>query len=221
MMTCKRSFTTKTGKFTFFHEESTRCHAEKKCRNRGEILAPITNRRDAKKFKELLMSNNKVDGCPIKRHSTIDYWIGLDVTYTEYERKKVFSNGVAWKERKHSKIYQDYNNQYTDCAIAHYHPVLEKFAIGYESLSCKWQTLKHYVCLKPANTNATAESIVQDEDSFDDEYLALTSGVMFAMAAVVVFVFAIGTVVGAHIQKRKEAKGKVNSSEVCIKKECI
>ena len=57
------SVTSNYGTFTFFNEYVTKCQVQKKCWQRGEILAPITNSRDAKKITELLDSNLK--GCRI------------------------------------------------------------------------------------------------------------------------------------------------------------
>ena len=203
-MSCKNSVTTKTGTFTFFHEKSTRCQAEKKCKNRGEILAPVTNKRDAKKLMDLQLSNEGVEGCHFAWHAGFSYWIGLDVTYTKDKQEKVFSNGVKWRERKHGKIYRDSNNEYTDCAIAVFYPPMRKkpFAIGAESDSCDMRSLKYYACLKPANASATAESVVQED--FVDEHL--TPGAVSAVGAVAVFIFAVGAIVGARVQKKKDAK---------------
>ena len=161
------------------------------------------------------MTNVREGTCKFVWNVGVSYWIGLDVTYTKNKQEKVFSNGVKWRERKHGKIYRDYNNEYTDCAHSMFDPSDQEdpFAIGRESRSCRWTELKWYVCLKPAGGNATSESVVRDEADFDD--LALTPGVMFAIGAMVVLAFAVGAVFGARFQKRKE----LQLGEACVANE--
>ena len=43
---CKTEVTTKSGRFTFYNEQVRGCQAKLKCLERGEILAPITNKED-------------------------------------------------------------------------------------------------------------------------------------------------------------------------------
>ena len=99
-MICKNSVITKSGTFTFFDEWTTKCQAEKKCKKRGEILAPVTNRKDAKKIQELFKSNVGIEGCRIVWNAGASYWLGLDETFTENGKPKTFTNGLKWKERK-------------------------------------------------------------------------------------------------------------------------
>ena len=139
-MSCKRSLATTSGKFPFFDEFVTHCQAEKKCKKRGEVLAPFTNRRDIRRVKDFLESNRGVKDCLIQTYAGASYWTGLEVSFTEDDQERVFTDGTKWKERRHGKIYRDWNKNYTDCAIALYEPHMEDhpFNIMRESKTCSW-----------------------------------------------------------------------------------
>ena len=199
-MTCRRTLTTKSGTFTFFDEKVSKCLAEKKCKKRGETLAPIATSRDAKKIMNLFESNAPIENCTFGTDFFAGYWIGLDVSYTENDQQKTFTNNVKWKERKHGRIYHDFLKEdfkeYSDCAIALFEPFFTKtpYMIHQESASCSWESKNFYVCLKPAH-NAIAESVVQRED-FDNETFNLPS------TAAIILACAVGAVTGAFFQKR-------------------
>ena len=185
-MACSHSVTTKTGTFTAYMDMVSRCQAEKRCKKRGEILAPISNRRDANKIMKLFRTNTKNESCGVSSEELSNYWIGLDVTYTEQEQEKVFSNGVKWKENKMSKIYRDYikeNKEYTECAIALLRPFLNKnpYVIFYEGKKCNAIHRYKYLCLKP-NPNALSEPVNQViESNISDIFVP---SVVFAAASV-------------------------------------
>ena len=212
-MTCRRTLTTKSGTFTFFNEKVSKCLAEKKCKKRGEILAPIATSRDAKKIMNLFESNVPIENCTFATNFFPNgYWIGLDVSYTENDQQKTFSNGIRWKERKHGRIYHDFLKEdlkeYSDCAIALLDPFFTKtpYMIHVESTDCSWESKNFYVCLKPAD-NAIAESVVQRVD-FDNEAFNLPS------TAAIILACAVGAVAGAFIQKRRHAKEKAEWTRV-------
>ena len=202
-MSCSNfSVKTKTGTFTAYTEKVSKCEAEKRCKKRGEILAPIANRRDAKKILKLFKSNTD-ENCPVSLHGVGSFWLGLDVTYTENEQERVFSNGVKWDEKKHSKIYHNYLDGYTECAKAIFSPYMHDeengpFEILDESEDCVLNKLR-YLCLKPA-ADTSAEPIVQKR-----EYEA-SSVLLPAVFFVAVSVFLAFGYVGVHkiIELKKE-----------------
>jgi len=220
---CKKSVTTSTGKFTFFDDYVTYCEAERRCKKRGEVLAPYTNKKDVRKVMKFLRSQNDIEGCLVCTYNPAKYWVGLDVSYTERDQSKVFSNGVQWNGKKHGKIYKDFNTEYTDCAVALFEPIDPNnlFYISRESPTCSWRKRNYYACFKPVG-DASADPIVQDQDDFDDE-IVLSSG---TIGAVTILVFAIGTIVGVlardRYQKRKEKRKKLEiQSGNVVKNSCV
>ena len=201
-MSCKKSLRTRSGTFTFFDEPATKCVAEKKCLQRGEILAPVTNRHDVKKIKKFIESNDGVEGCRIG--STASYWLGLDITFTGNDQHKVFTNGLKWREKKHSKIYHNYIKNRTDCGFAKFFPILpsKQFYLGVESKRCDWFSTSFYICFKPAD-NAISESVVREKNGFENE------GGVLLYGAAPVFLLALGAFVGVFYQKIKD-KAELN-----------
>ena len=208
-MTCRQSVSTKSGKFTFFTEVVTRCQAEKKCKKRGEILAPVTNCKDAKKIQELFESNVGIEGCKFRWQYYTNYWLGLDVNYTENTNEYTFSNGVKWKKRKHEKIYQNGINNYTECGFALFQPIFREapFKIGPESPACGWERKYSYACFKP--TDATAEPIVGDAENYKSANIPFNTDFSIGLIA---GVFA-GVMVGVGLLKRKHAKEREEFNE--------
>ena len=156
MTQCKTSMTTKTGVFTVYDEWISRCEAELKCIKKGQILAPIANRRDANKLLKLFKTNDAT--CKFSIHYYYPYWIGLDITYTEKKQEKVFSNGEKWNENKHGKIYKNWMKNYTDCPTATFDPSYYDnfpFSIMYGSADCKFTNKYFYICLKPRSKIST------------------------------------------------------------------
>ena len=211
-MVCLNSVSTRSGKFTFFDEFVSKCQAEKKCKKRGEILAPITNRRDKKKILNLFMSINDGEDCMFTWHAGADYWLGLDETFTENGQPKMFTNGVKWNQRKHSRIYLNGAKNYTDCGIALFNPIFrdepESFQIGPESADCNWGRKSFYACFKPAG-DSTAESIVQE--NIENE-MVLSTGSVFAVG-LIAGVFA-GVMAGVGLLRRKHAKERTELIEL-------
>ena len=94
-MSCKNSVETKTGVFTLYNEMVSKCEAENRCLKMGQILAPITNRRDASKLTWLAIKNSN-GPCALND----GYWIGLDITYSKENLKyeRVFQTGTNGKK---------------------------------------------------------------------------------------------------------------------------
>ena len=182
---------------------------------KGELLAPITNTQDANKIVKLFNNNVGKEHCTFATNVAYSYWIGLNITYNESKQEKIFSNGIQWNENKHSKIYTDYNTEYTDCPVAYYQPyaVNEPFSLVFESRTCEFSRLNKYVCFKPAKNNAAAESITLEKQSVENG-IFLPIGVVGAAA-----IFICGVLVGVLSQKRKvenkkEENGKAQMSLV-------
>ena len=157
------------------------------CKERGAILAPVTNKRDAHRIIKLFKTNNKT--CDVSTDTAADYWIGLDVTYTKDEDEKVFSNGVKWHERKHSKIYYNYLKSPTNCAEALFAPHMHKsypFFIKSQDRKCISEDKHKYLCLKPVE-KASAEPISQKADSeINGVYIPSDVGLLLILVCVIV-----------------------------------
>ena len=211
-MTCKTSVTTKTGVFTVYGEYSSRCEAELKCIKMGQILAPVTNKRDAHKLLKLFKNNNAT--CEFNDSFFRSYWIGLDITYTKNKQEKVFSNGMQWNERKHSKIYKNFIDVYTDCPVATFDPwdTDAPFSTLLDSEDCKFRNTYYYICLKPRSkisvSNETlTEAIVQLNEN---------NGLLFSVSifAVSMCAFCIYVAVSAQRKLRKiETEYKVKQHQ--------
>ena len=195
-MSCSYSFTTPTGTFTIYNENLSKCQAEQKCKKMGQILAPITNKRDAKRLRRHFDKNHEAGPeCPISSGYPDEYHIGLEITDTD---QKVFSNGVKWNDKKHSKLYDDlrkddYLEVNENCTIALYFPFFEDKPLLYrhESKDCDPMRAK-YICLKPAD-KASAKSLVHEDNSNLYGNAAVSNVTLFAafMALCCAF-FAVG-----------------------------
>ena len=211
-MSCINSVTTKTGTFTFYNEFVTKCEAELKCLKKGELLAPITKKRDANRIMKLFKSNTGKENCVFGTNSASSYWLGLDITFNKDKQEKVFSNGVRWNDKKHSKIYTDYLTEYTDCPVALFEPfaVEEPFPLVWETRYCNYSQTNKYVCFKPSNIKATAECVTQEKENVENG-IFLPIGVV----AAAILIFAIGAFgAGVLYQKSKvENKKEENGKE--------
>ena len=210
MSTCSESLKTKSGTFTFYDEILTKCEAELKCMKMGQILAPVTNKRDAKKIIKFL-KNNIDDTCSISPFNS--YWIGLDTTFNGTEQEKVFSNGIKWNDRKHSKIYNKIYkpvNVKLNCPVAYVVPMIDEdpFVYDDESKKCNIRMKRKYFCLKPAG-EATAESINQDSTKND---VTLPSG--FQAASVFMFVAVVIVAVRLHSKNRRLVEENINLKKI-------
>ena len=186
IMSCSHSVTTKTGTFTVYTELVSKCEAEKRCRKRGEMLAPVTNFRDSAKLLELFATH---ETCDISNDVLISYWLDLEISYAKdmSSSKKTFSNGVKWRAKKHNQIYDDYNKKHTDNAFAiltpfHHYMYGEK-AYGISSLSSDACRKFRYVCLKPAE-KASAEPIERRDDEVEGVFIPSNVAFLIILAMV-------------------------------------
>ena len=197
-MSCQNKISTKSGTFTFYDELVTRVEAKQKCIEKGEILAPVFTRRDEYKITSLFKSNDGKKDCHFVTNNTASYWVGLDSikdnATNEFER--VFTNGLRWKEHRHSKIYanQSYNNAPCEIAVflPWFLPVDKPFFI---SPGCG--EIHAYFCFK-ARRSTSAESLVQENESVISE-IDYPLGILAAAAVLV-----IGGFVGLRLLKRKQ-----------------
>ena len=96
----------------------------------------------------------------------------------------MFSNGVKWNEKKHSKIYKDYNKEYTNCAVTVFSPFLHDYhpyQIINEGIKCDYNNRFGYICLKPA-ANDVAEPIVQKREN-EMSYMFLPAAFFVAVVS--------------------------------------
>ena len=197
-MSCQNKISTKSGTFTFYDELVTRVEAKQKCIEKGEILAPVFTRRDEYKIKNLFKSNDGKKDCHFHTNDTAIYWVGLDFVKNnntnEFER--VFTNGLKWKEHRHSKIYANRSYKNAPCEIAVFWPwfvhVDKPFFI---SPGCG--EIKAYFCFK-ARRSTSAESLVQDNENVISE-IGFPLGILAAAAVLV-----IGGFIALHLHKRKQ-----------------
>ena len=201
-MSCSYSFTTPTGTFNIYNEKLSKCQAEQKCKKMGQILAPITNKRDARRLKKHFYKNYEVGPeCPISSEHIDEYHIGLELTDTdEGGLEKVFSNGVKWNDKKHSKLYDDNRKKghllsevKENCTIALYCPFFEDKQLLFRHMSKDCNPMRaKYICLKPAD-KASAKSLVQENENQRYGNAAVSNVTLFAvfMALCCAF-FAVG-----------------------------
>ena len=201
-MSCSYSFTTPTGTFNIYNEKLSKCQAEQKCKKMGQILAPITNKRDARRLKKHFYKNYEVGPeCPISSEHIDEYHIGLELTDTdEGGLEKVFSNGVKWNDKKHSKLYDDNRKKghllsevKENCTIALYCPFFEDKQLLFRHMSKDCNPMRaKYICLEPAD-KASAKSLVQEDNSNMYGNMAVSNVTLFAafMALCCAF-FAVG-----------------------------
>ena len=181
----------------------------------GQILAPITNKRDAKRLRAHF-NKNTGPNCPITSENLDEYHIGLDITDTDQGLKKVFSNGKKWNSKKHNKFYDDmtpdyYDNVTENCTIAMYTPNFVENQLYYARESDDCTPLRaRYICLKPAR-KASAKSLVQENNNQGYENLAVSNVTLFT-----VFMALFCALSAVHY--RKQAKKFENECK-CLKKE--
>ena len=176
-MSCKTSFTTKTGTFTPYPEKVTKCEAEKLCEEKGQILAPFTNEADMRAAVDFFNGNNchrskncQVLGeCKYSSNQPKDYHVGLNFKKkADGVYEKYFSNGEKWDDKKHKSLYFVNPKQKRQCPVGVFFPYIQNFAtgmmfaIGENSRKCRIQENVGYMCLDPA-AKTTGDAIVEDQ----------------------------------------------------------
>ena len=116
---CATEVTTPSGKFTFHKEMVSICEAKKFCAEKGEILAPVTNKADFDALLRVMQTGNN-PSCPFHHGDIIQYATGLDVTPCgKGKQDRVFTNGVAWSNVFHGKWYSDLQDSWhSSCVFA-------------------------------------------------------------------------------------------------------
>ena len=197
-MPCHNSVKTATGKFTLYTEQVSRCEAKRKCRRKGKILAPITNREDLKAIKSLQRHNEFSRECPHGHGHFSYYHVGLDVQNIGGKLIRGFTDGTKWDDCEMSGLYHVIN--FPEKPIAMFGTDLQ------ESLMIREETEEaakyRYICLKPASEkkekkhsskskgDASSESLVNETSQ---NYFGLVGGVCGAVLAVAVCVIAVRT----------------------------
>ena len=188
-MTCLNSVTTSTGKFTLHTDGSTRCQAKKKCKEMGQILAPIKNENDLRAIRNLQKNNELSDRCAYGNAIFSIYHIGLDVKNVGGTLLKEFTDGTKWDDCEMGNLYMEVNPY--KCPTALYSNLEgAELTIEKENFECDSNAaLARYICLEPAgkkeNSVASSDNLVQQSSGGFN----LTSAIGGA-AFVAVFVFA-------------------------------
>ena len=158
-MPCMKEITTASGTFIVHNEEVSRSRAEQKCERENTILAPITNQAD----KDAIFKLTSREDC-VANQGWYWYWVGLEVTPSCTNKKKIFSNGVKWRDELHSHLYTDETTSKFALALAEFDPdaretalrivdsVNEFYCDGYE---------QRFICLREAKKSARARGLVQ------------------------------------------------------------
>ena len=205
IMDCNNVVKTKTGTFTFFHDLLPVCEAKLKCFERGEILAPVTNKRDANKVVKLFNDNLDEENCTFNTYYGISYWTGLDITYNDNEQKRVISNGIRWNEKKHGKIYRDYiKEEHISCPRVLFEPHYTSKPFKLTGQRGGVKKVNRYICLKP-KVKQSAESIVQGDESMKSETFLPT---VFVVAALAVLMNVVGIFAFVRVHKKNKRLAK-------------
>ena len=123
-MPCMKEITTASGTFIVHNEEVTRSRAEQICERENTILAPITNQAD----KDAIFKLTSREDCVANQNWPL-YWVGLEVTPSCTNKKKIFSNGVRWRDELHSHLYTDETTSKYALALAEFDPDAEETAL--------------------------------------------------------------------------------------------
>ena len=165
-MSCVHSFTTETGTFTAYPEKVTKSEAEKLCGERGQILAPFTNKEDMLAAIDMFDYNNchLSNSCHIKELADCQYSSEVIKTYRVGLNFKenadgvfdmTFSNNVKWDDEKHKSLYYVDPDVKMKCPTASFMPYItntdDVFEIREEFGGCEYQEKLAYMCLKPSN----------------------------------------------------------------------
>ena len=157
-MPCSKKVTTSSGTFTAYNDEMSHCRAKSYCEKKGQILAPVTNQKDADALVEMLDHS-----CP-QHGGTKEYHIGLDINNCGTTEKRVFTNGVKYDKAVHEPLYFDYSKSDVDCPLA-YLDCISPFPLIIGNVPECYPQKMRVICLD--QSTATPSPIVQDNsDSF-------------------------------------------------------
>ena len=154
---CATEVNTPSGRFTFHKDRMSVCEAKKFCAQRGEILAPITNQADFDALHKAVVEGNN-PSCPFHYMDIMLYSIGLDITPCgKGKQDRIFTNGVAWDNDVHGKLYYDYGGNKNCLFAVMDNQYISKPAIYSYGSEC-YQTTQRVICLKeavPSNYSST------------------------------------------------------------------
>ena len=157
-MTCLNSVTTSTGKFTLYADRVTRCQAKKRCKEKGQILAPIKNKSDLNAIKKLQKNNDSAKCVYSFNYQLRMYHIGLDVKNVGGTLLREFTDGTKWDDCEMKDLYMEFNDH--GCPHAIYMNI-DGAELSIEPLNdeCNSKTaLASYICLEPAGKKEVASS---------------------------------------------------------------
>ena len=176
-MRCSLKTTTSSGTFTIVNTRLSRCEAKKYCKERNQILAPITNDVDKTAILDLIDPR-----CAIHRGDK-HYHIGLEVTACGDTQERTFSNGVAYDKAVHGHLYDDLDllERYKKCPMAYmWYYTPKKLIIGREE-GCGIAKYR-FICLD--QSTATSSPISQEKSDlfqFSSSQALVAVGVVFAV----------------------------------------
>ena len=184
-MVCHNSVTTKTGKFTLYADEVTRCEAKKRCKRLGRILAPITNEYDRNAIKSL-QKNNEFSPCAFGNGHFSFYHVGLDVKNVGGTFLKEFTDGTKWDECEMGDLYDE--DKEAKNPIALYVNLLPYSLTIKEEGNISRGAVHRYICLQPATKRedvhvTSSEPLVQQSSVSPFNLFAGIGGLMVVVCA--------------------------------------
>ena len=152
--TCKNSFTTSRGTYTFYEEEMNKAEAKQFCENKGQILAPITSKGEFDKVHRYASSCGNLGGWNF-------YHIGF---YVFKKDVKLFSNCEKWNSAEHEGLF-DWYMEDGPCYRTYYSPNDNIMSVE-PDLYCSDIKVSRPICFKAAdNQNNNSEALVNSEVS--------------------------------------------------------
>ena len=168
---CGDSLTTSVGTYTFYESQMNKNDAAKFCKDKGQILAPITSQEEFDKVHQF------VNKCC---NTVTTYHVGLFVFGQDV---KMFTNCEEWDSAKHDSLFRWFM-QDGPCYESHYFPMDGKMFIGHDP-RCG-TTVRRPICLETSdNQNKNSQALVKTESSNAFASVS-TLSVMMAVAALVV-----------------------------------
>ena len=209
MSKCTTQVTTSTGVFTFHDELVLKGEARRKCKEKGELLAPVTNYEDS----QALLKAFDPDNCAFHRYYGF-YHIGLDLYSYKNELVKVFPNEVVWNDTIHGPLYYDHTEEYykfwgeySKCPMALLSIKVNKgkkpLIIQTGNTICDYK--RRYVCLKPASNCGSASASVKESNAASGQVSLVALGGMIG--------FSVAFLIGLIMYRFKKRSMAVREDE--------
>ena len=201
---CKKKVTTSSGTFYAHNTKRYKCGAERYCKDRGQILAPITTQEDKDAITEML------EDCGGK-NILQSYNTGLEINMCGGKAHWDFSNGVKWD---HGPLYGGFNVVKKQLANGRrcgrgFFEVAEGGGLGVRtSANCDDKSKMRYICLDPAKPKASALGR-GDESGVLFSNFSLT--VVFGMLLAVVLVLVCVSVKSYRPIRKLRKENRINS----------